>query len=80
MGLCTAKAKQTGERYKDHASHGKKVCYIHGGAPGFGAQPGNKNALKHGIYSKSICENDQVLWNYIPTDSIDDEIKIAKLQ
>ena len=31
MAQCTAKSKQSGERCKRHAAHGKKVCAIHGG-------------------------------------------------
>jgi glucans biosynthesis protein len=29
---------------------------MHGGAPGSGAQPGNRNALKHGLYSREMLE------------------------
>jgi glucans biosynthesis protein len=29
---------------------------MHGGAPGSGAPRGNKNALKHGLYSKAALE------------------------
>jgi hypothetical protein len=29
---------------------------MHGGAPGSGAQPGNRNALKHGRYSHEMLE------------------------
>ena len=31
---------------------GKKRCRMHGGAKGSGAPKGNKNALKHGLYTK----------------------------
>lgn len=31
---------------------GKKRCRMHGGAPGSGAPRGNKNALKHGRYTR----------------------------
>jgi uncharacterized protein YjcR len=34
------------------AVHGKKRCRMHGGAPGSGAPEGNKNALKHGLYTR----------------------------
>ena len=30
---------------------GKRRCRLHGGAKRSGAQPGNRNALKHGFYS-----------------------------
>jgi hypothetical protein len=31
---------------------GKRRCRMHGGAAGSGAPKGNKNALKHGLYTK----------------------------
>ena len=39
---------------------GKKRCRLHGGAPGSGAPRGNKNALKHGVYTReAIAERRQ---------------------
>jgi hypothetical protein len=35
---------------------GKKRCRMHGGAPGSGASRGNKNALKHGRYTREAIE------------------------
>jgi glucans biosynthesis protein len=29
---------------------------MHGGAPGSGAPPGNRNALKHGVFTKEALE------------------------
>ena len=37
-------------------SQGKKRCRMHGGAPGSGAPRGNKNALKHGLYTREAIE------------------------
>ena len=34
------------------AVSGKKRCRMHGGAEGSGAPKGNRNALKHGIYTR----------------------------
>ena len=34
------------------AVKGKRRCRMHGGAPGSGAPRGNKNALKHGNYTR----------------------------
>jgi hypothetical protein len=36
--------------------HGKKRCWMHGGAPGSGAPRGNRNALKHGLYTREAIE------------------------
>lgn len=49
MPRCQATAKHSGQRCKNIAVKGKRVCYLHGaraGAPG-----GNRNAVKHGFYS-----------------------------
>jgi hypothetical protein len=35
---------------------GKSRCRLHGGAPGAGAPLGNKNAEKHGLYSREMKE------------------------
>ena len=34
------------------AANGTARCRMHGGAKGSGAPPGNRNALKHGLYSR----------------------------
>ena len=36
---------------------GKKRCRMHGGAKGSGAPKGNRNAFKHGRYSREFIEN-----------------------
>jgi len=38
---------------------GKKVCWNHGGAPGSGTHPGQQKALKHGLYSRFIPDDDE---------------------
>jgi hypothetical protein len=48
---CGAKTR-SGRSCKSPSVHGKKRCRMHGGAPGSGAPPGNKNALKHGRYTR----------------------------
>jgi hypothetical protein len=58
---CGAKTR-SGCACRSHAVNGKKRCRMHGGAPGSGAPRGNRNALKHGLYSKAaIAERKQVL-------------------
>jgi hypothetical protein len=38
------------------AVRGKRRCRMHGGAPGSGAPRGNKNALKHGAYTRNAIQ------------------------
>jgi len=38
------------------AVSGKRRCRMHGGAPGSGAPLGNKNALKHGNYTREALD------------------------
>jgi uncharacterized protein YjcR len=40
---------------------GKGRCRMHCGAPGSGAPVGNRNALKHGGYSKAAVEERKVI-------------------
>jgi glucans biosynthesis protein len=48
---CGARTR-SGEPCRSPAVTGKQRCRMHGGAEGSGAPPGNRNALKHGVYSR----------------------------
>ena len=48
---CGARTR-SGEPCKSPAVKGKSRCRMHGGARGSGAPRGNKNALKHGHYTR----------------------------
>ena len=48
---CGAKTR-SGKPCLAPAVNGKARCRMHGGAPGSGAPHGNKNALKHGHYTR----------------------------
>jgi hypothetical protein len=48
---CGAKTR-SGKPCRSPAVQGKKRCRMHGGAPGSGAPRGNKNAQKHGLYTR----------------------------
>ena len=48
---CGAKTR-SGKPCRSPAVQGKRRCRMHGGAPGSGAPPGNKNAQKHGFYTR----------------------------
>lgn len=45
-----------GQACMSPAVSGKKRCRMHGGAPGSGAPPGNKNALKLGLFTREAIE------------------------
>ena len=49
---CGARRKYDGHPCQSPAVSGKKRCRLHGGAKGSGAPRGNRNALKHGFYTK----------------------------
>lgn len=51
----------------------------HGGIS-TGAPKGNQNARKHGIYSDKLPADEQGMWDEIDVGTLDDDIKIAKLQ
>jgi glucans biosynthesis protein len=52
---CEAKSR-SGKPCRSPAVAGKKRCRMHGGAAGSGAPRGNKNALKHGRYTRKAIE------------------------
>lgn len=52
---CGARTR-AGGRCRAPAVAGKARCRMHGGAAGSGAPKGNKNALKHGLYTREFLE------------------------
>jgi glucans biosynthesis protein len=57
---CGAKSR-SGKPCRSPAVAGKKRCRMHGGAAGSGAPRGNKNAFKHGRYTReAIAERQQL--------------------
>jgi hypothetical protein len=52
---CGAKTR-AGTACRAPAVHGRKRCRMHGGAKRSGAQPGNRNARKHGLRSAAHRE------------------------
>lgn len=78
MAHCGAKTR-SGEPCRRHAIPGSARCKLHGGAASK-ANKGNQSARKHGIYSDTLTADEQSLWNDIGIGTLDDDIKIAKLQ
>jgi hypothetical protein len=57
---CGAKTRAGGS-CRSPAVRGKRRCRMHGGAPESGAQKGNQNARRHGLFtSDAIAERKQV--------------------
>ena len=57
---CGAKTRASGS-CRSPAVRGKRRCRMHGGAPGSGAQKGNQNARRHGLFTgKAIAERKQI--------------------
>ena len=52
---CGARTRQ-GSPCRSPAVKGRGRCRMHGGATGSGAQAGNRNALKHGRYTRELLE------------------------
>ena len=43
---------RSGESCRAPAARGKRRCRMHGGTPGSGAPSGNRNARKHGLFTR----------------------------
>ena len=57
---CGAKTR-AGTPCMSPAVKSKRRCRMHGGAPGSGAPKGNKNAVKHGHYTREAIERRRAL-------------------
>lgn len=54
---------------------------MHGGVSrGAGAPEDNQNGLKHGLYGDGLSPEEKRLWERVEVDSLDDEVKLVKLQ
>ena len=57
---CGAKTR-SGGACRSPAVRGKKRCRMHGGGPGSGAPEANRNARRHGLFSRdTIAERRQI--------------------
>ena len=57
---CGARTR-TGTPCRAPAVKGKSRCRMHGGAYGSGAPRSNKNALKHGCYTREAIEDRKLI-------------------
>jgi uncharacterized protein YjcR len=57
---CGAKTR-SGGACRSPAMHGRKRCRMHGGAQGSGAPKANRNARRHGLFTRdAIAERRQI--------------------
>lgn len=76
---CGAKTRAGGKCKAPAMANGR--CRVHGGAStGPKNASGNQNARKHGIYSDALTADEAGIWDEINVGTLDDDIKIAKLQ
>jgi glucans biosynthesis protein len=61
---CGTKTR-SGKPCKSPAVSERKRCRMHGGAPASGAPRGNKNALKHGRYTREAIEDRRQLRDFL---------------
>ena len=74
---CGAKTRSGASCQNNAMSNGR--CRLHGGLS-TGAPKGNKNNLKHGIYSKYFTEQENQLAEQLDLSQIDEELKLCKIR
>src|SRR4051794_31482084 len=78
---CQAKCKSTGQQCRRSATEGKRVCRVHGGASTGPRKPNTRtNALKHGIYSAGLTDEEQAIWGDVHIGHVDDEIRLCRIK
>ena len=71
---CGARNRQ-GEPCQRPPLKGKTRCKLHGGA----TPKGQRNAVKHGIYTKTLSDEERAFYDSIEIGSLDNEIRFAKI-
>lgn len=82
MKNCCGAKTRAGTPCKRSPMAGKRRCRLHGGAStgaGRPARPGNQNALKHGLYSSRLTDEEKALLELMPVGTLDDEIQLARV-
>ncbi len=75
--LCGAKNRAGAPCANRSMANGR--CHMHGGKSE-GPPLDNKNATTHGIYTIGLREDERPLWAHIELGSLDDELKLLRLQ
>ena len=82
MKKCCGAKTRAGTPCKRPPLAGKRRCKLHGGASTGGgnpARPCNRNALKHGLYSDRLTDEEKALLELMPVGSLDEEIRLARV-
>lgn len=74
MAACGAKTRAGKPCQAPGMDNGR--CRMHGGP----TPKGQINALKHGIYAKSLRSEELELWHQIELGSVDDELRLLRIQ
>lgn len=72
--ICGAK-RRNGEPCEKPPMKGKTRCRLHGGA----TPKGIKNAMTHGVYRKTLSDEEQELWTQLQVGNLDNEILFMKI-
>lgn len=75
---CGAKTR-SGKPCTQWPMRGKTRCRLHGGLS-TGPPKGSQNAFKYGIYASGIKDDEKELYEQIKVGTLDDDIRIIKLQ
>lgn len=77
---CGAKTRNGGECKKAPLKD-KTRCRSHGGSStGNPSAHGNQNALKHGIYSSVLSDEEKELWDSVELGAVDQELRLCRLR
>lgn len=72
--VCGAKNRQ-GQPCQRPPSKGKARCKLHGGA----TPKGQKNAQTHGIYTKTLSDEERVMYDSIQIGNVDAELRFVRI-
>lgn len=74
---CGAKTRSGGTCQNSAMQNGR--CRMHGGTNP-GPAKGSQHALKHGIYSTALTDDEKELWGDIEIGNLDNELRMVRIQ